>query len=35
MPNYLDDFICEVSYEEYYRENEINEDELECLAARP
>ena len=33
MLNYLDDFICEVSCEEYYKENEANEDELECLAA--
>lgn len=33
MLNYLDDFICDVSCEEYYNENEINEDELEGLAA--
>ena len=30
MPNCFDDFICEVSCEEYYEENE---DELECLEA--
>ena len=33
MLNYLDDFICKVSCEEYYEENKINENELECLAA--
>ena len=33
MLNYLDDFICDVSCEEYYNENEINADELEGFAA--
>ena len=33
MLNYLDDFICEASCEEYYKENETDEDDLECLEA--
>lgn len=30
MLNYLDDFTCEISCEEYYREEEPDYD-LECL----